>query len=243
MFPIPRGRPLKVTPVRAEARTVSQPVVHSNTRRSPRSCDFASPGVGDLVDVSTWPDWGCGACRGGNAAGSGVSPVADSSRAMARFVFGLLVVIVAFAQATILPALVPMDVLPDVTLVLLLLWSALRGVPEGALWVFGVGLLLDLLALDRLGTNGLALLVVALMAGLARRRFFHSGLVFPIVLALAATIGHALVLLLLRGIANVGPIGINQGVILLHALLNALLVPPLYPVAARMDRWLLEAKA
>ena len=171
------------------------------------------------------------------------SPVVGGSRTMARFLFGLLVVTAAFAQATILPALVPMDVLPDVTLVLLLIWSALRGVPEGALWVFGVGLLLDLLALDRLGTNGLALLVVALVAGLARRRFFHSGLVFPIVLAIAATIGHSLVLLVLRGVAGAGPIGINPGVILLHALLNALLVPPLYPVAARMDRWLLEAKA
>ena len=162
---------------------------------------------------------------------------------MARFVFGLLIVTAAFAQATILPALVPMDVLPDVTLVLLFIWSALRGVPEGALWVFGVGLLLDLLALDRLGTNGLALLVVALMAGLARHRLFHSGLVFPILLAIAATIGHGLLLLLLRGISSAGPVGITPGVILLHALLNALLVPPLYPIARSMDRWLLEAKA
>ncbi len=163
---------------------------------------------------------------------------------LARPFFALLLVAAALAQATILPALGPLAVLPNPTLVLLLVWSALRGVGEGLLWVFVAGLLLDVLAMDSLGANGLALLVVAILAGPARRRFFHSGMVFPLLLALLATIVHALVLVTLRAAADGGsmlPVGAVAKSIVLQALLNALLVPPLYLVAAWVDRWAPES--
>lgn len=162
---------------------------------------------------------------------------------MARFVFALLLVVAALGQATILPALGPVGVVPNLVLVLLLVWSAIRGVVEGLLWVFAVGLLLDLLALDAVGTNGLALLVVALAAGPARRRFFHSGMVFPLLLAILTTVGHALALTLLRAAGDgwaMPPAAAVARLALLQALLNALLVPLLYVVAGRMNRWGVE---
>lgn len=162
---------------------------------------------------------------------------------MARFVFALLLVVAALAQATILPALGPVGVVPNLVLVLLLVWSALRGVVEGLLWVFAAGVLLDLLALDAVGTNGLALLVVALAAGPARRRFFHSRMVFPLLLAMLTTIGHALALTLLRAADDgwgMPPAAAVARLALLQALLNALLVPLLYVVAGRMNRWGVE---
>jgi rod shape-determining protein MreD len=162
---------------------------------------------------------------------------------MARIVFALLVVNVAFAQATLLPAAGLSEVLPNPVLVLLLLWAALRGVVEGMAWVFGVGLLLDALALNALGTAGLALLPVALLAGPARRRFFHSGMVLPLALVVVATLAHALLLSLLRSVGH-PEVALAPGAVLrvgfLQALLNALLVPPLYLVASRMDRWVTE---
>ena len=162
---------------------------------------------------------------------------------MARLLFALLLVTAAFAQATVLPELRLLGILPNLVLVLLLVWSALRGVAEGLLWVFGTGLLLDLLAMDAFGTNGLALLAVAVLAGPARHRFFHSGMVFPIVLAIVATVAHALILSILRGAGDGGtalPAGAVFRLAFLQALLNALLVPPLYLVAGWMDRWVLE---
>jgi rod shape-determining protein MreD len=162
---------------------------------------------------------------------------------MARALFALLLVTAALAQATILPALGPIAVLPNLVLVLLLVWSALRGVAEGLAWVFTVGVLMDLLALDPLGCNGLALLPVALLAGPARRRFFHSGMVFPLLLAMLATVAHALVLAVLRGMDDGGallPAAAVARLTFLQALLNALLVPPLYVVAGWMDRSMLE---
>ncbi len=146
----------------------------------------------------------------------------------------------ALAQATILPAVGPTGVLPNVVLVLLLVWCALRGLGEGLLWVFGTGLLLDVLAMDALGTNGLALVVAALLAGPARRRFFHSGMIFPILLTMLATVGYAVVIMLVRGLDDSGamlPAGAILRLTFLQSLLNALLVPPLYLVAGWIDRW------
>jgi rod shape-determining protein MreD len=159
---------------------------------------------------------------------------------MARPVFAVLVLVAALVQATVLPALVPFGVMPNLVLVLLLVWVALRGVVEGLLWVLGAGLLLDALAMDALGTNGLALLPVVLAAGLARRRFFHSSMIVPLALAVVATIAHGLILTVLRGLEAgwaMPPLAAVLQLTFLQALLNAVLVPPLYLVASRINRW------
>ncbi len=161
---------------------------------------------------------------------------------MARIAFALLVVAAALLQATLIPALAPVGVAPNLVLVLLLVWAGLRGTAEGLAWVFAAGLLLDALALDRLGTNGLALLPAALAAGTVRRRFFRSGLVVPMALAAAATLAHGVVLAALRGVDG-GVSGVAGAVppfsvarlLVLQALLNAVLVPPLSLVAGWMD--------
>jgi rod shape-determining protein MreD len=156
---------------------------------------------------------------------------------MARFLFASLLAFSALSQATIMPSMHLLEVLPDVTLVLLLVWSALRGLPEGLVWAFGLGLFIDILALDPLGTNALALLGVALLGGLARKRFFQSTLVVPILLAVVATVVHALVLLLLRSGEGTGlPISSVIRLVFLQSLLNSIFVPPLYLVAGWMER-------
>lgn len=156
---------------------------------------------------------------------------------MSRGFFALLVAAAGLAQATVLPALGPVGVLPNLVLVLLLVWCAMRGTAEGLVWIFGAGVLLDLLALDPIGTNGLALLPVALLAVPARRRFFQSGMLVPLVLAMVATVVHALALTALRGVGDgvAAPPGAVARLVVLQALLNALLVPPLYLVAGWMN--------
>ena len=162
---------------------------------------------------------------------------------IARISFALLVIVAALAQATILPILLPAGLVPNLVLVALLVWAAWRGVAEGLVWVLGAGLLLDSVSLDRLGTNGLALLPVALTAGLARHRLFRSGLVFPIMLTALATIAHGVILAVLRGFeggfttppAELVVAGLPRTLIL-QALLNAVLVPPLYLVTGWMSR-------
>lgn len=157
---------------------------------------------------------------------------------MARIVFALLIFASALVQATILPELNPLQVQPNLVLVLLLIWTAQHGMGEGMLWAATVGFLLDLLAMDTLGTNGLALLVVVLLGGAARRRFFHSGPMLPMVLTLVAAFVSPFLVLLLRevvGAASLSP-ALAVRLIVPQALLAMMLVPPLYFVNILLER-------
>lgn len=157
---------------------------------------------------------------------------------MTRPVFGLLLVMAALLQTALLPRWQFLAVTPGLVVVFLLAWAAYRGVPEALAWVFVAGFLLDILGLDRLGVNALALLPVALLGGLSRGRFFHSALVFPIVLSIAATFVYVGALLTLRSLVGEGgdPAQMVGRVTLLQALLNAPLVPPIYGMVSWLQR-------
>jgi rod shape-determining protein MreD len=157
---------------------------------------------------------------------------------MTRPVFGLLLVVAAVLQTALLPRWQLLAVTPGLVVVLILAWSAYRGLPEALIWVFAAGLLLDILGLDRLGANALALLPVAMLGGLSRGRYFHSALVFPMVLAVIATFVYVGALLGLRGILGEGgdPGQVFGRVTLLQSLLNAMLVPPIFGLLGWLQR-------
>jgi len=152
---------------------------------------------------------------------------------MARILFGLLVVVAAFVQATILPRVNPLAVSPDLVLVLLFLWATRHGVRESLLWIFFTGLLLDVLTLDPFGTNGLALVIIVLLAGPARHRLFHSSIVVPVLLLVVVTIVHGLVLTLLRGTLPDASILVPT---VIQAGMHALLAPIVHIITSRIDR-------
>lgn len=157
---------------------------------------------------------------------------------MARPVFAALLIVAALLQTALLPRWQILAVTPGLVVVLILGWSAYRGLPEALAWVLAAGLLLDILGLDTLGANAMALLPVAVLGGLARGRFFHSALVFPMVLAMAATFAYVAVLLGLRGLLGEGS-GAAQvlgAMTLLQALMNAVLVPPIFGFLGWLQR-------
>ena len=157
---------------------------------------------------------------------------------MARPIFALLLLVAALLQTALLPRWQMLAVTPGLVLVLIMAWSAYRGVPEALAWVLLAGLLLDVLGLDRLGINALALLPVVLIGASTRGRFFNSALVFPMVLAMVATFLYVGTLLLLRQLAGEGgdPGQMLGRVTILQALLNALLVPPVFGLLGWLQR-------
>ena len=163
-----------------------------------------------------------------------------------RTIFAIVLASATLAQATLLPMASGIGFTPDLTLVLLLLWSAVREPREGLVWAFATGLLLDLLVLAPLGSNALTLLPVVVVGWFSRSRFFQSGLFFPLVMALVATIGHDLMLLALAPLF--GGSGSALGALrlsVLGALLNMVIVPPCYVLIQLLDRWIgrIEAHA
>ncbi len=140
---------------------------------------------------------------------------------MARLIFGVVLFTMVFAQATILPAINPFTVSPDLVLLLLFAASMYMGLREGLMWLFVAGIITDVLAMDPLGANGIALLPAVLLVGPARQPIFRANILIPIGLMLVATVAHALLLCLIRGVSPDLTIG-------LQVLQHAIVFPFLY---------------
>jgi rod shape-determining protein MreD len=146
-------------------------------------------------------------------------------------------IVFAFLQATVFPSASFVSVMPDITMVIVLIWTAVRGVREGLVWAFAIGVLLDTLALDPLGANALALLPAVMLGALGGQRFFHSGLIVPVVSAVIATLLHATLLLLVRSAGGESLAFEAVGrVVFFQAILNAIVVPPIYLFASFAQR-------
>ena len=158
---------------------------------------------------------------------------------MPRVIFAVFLVLLALVQTAVLPAAQPFGIIPDLVLVALLLWSATREPREGLLWAFGIGIFLDLLTLAPLGSTALGLLPVVAIGWLSRSRFFQSGLLFPLMMAMVATLARLAVVVLLTPLigGHVSLLGVAR-LGILGALLNSLMVPPLYLMVQLLARWI-----
>ena len=158
---------------------------------------------------------------------------------MPRIVFAIFLALMALLQTTVLPMGRFIGITPDLVLVSLLLWSANREPREGLVWAFGIGIFLDLLTLSPIGSTSLALLPVAVTGWLSRTRFFQSGLLFPLLMTMVATLAHSLALLLLAPLTgnHLNLITVAR-LAMLGALLNAVVVPPLYLIVQLLERWI-----
>jgi len=155
-----------------------------------------------------------------------------------RFLFALLLVGTATIQVTLLPRLNPLQVSPDLVLGLILVSSSLSGVVIGMGWAALAGLTMDLLTLEPLGSHGLALLLVAIIGGLARRRLLRSDLLLPMGLVILATLASQSVSAALQWVFGARPpLDLVVRVALLTALLNVTAVPLVYATMVVLDRF------
>src|SRR3954465_14610638 len=79
---------------------------------------------------------------------------------IARVVLAALILLVALTQGPVIQALFPLDVTPNIVLVLVVLWAGYHDMREGVAWAFFAGLFLDLLLFDPLGSHALAMMAV-----------------------------------------------------------------------------------
>lgn len=151
----------------------------------------------------------------------------------------MFLIVLAMLQATLLPVLGPLGIMPNLVLVAILLWSATRDPREGLLWAFGIGMFLGLLTLTPLGIDALGLTPVVVVGWFSYSRFFRSGPVFPLLMTFVASLASDLVLAFaapLYGgtISLAGPLRVG----LVGALLNTIAVPPLYGIVYLLDTWI-----
>jgi rod shape-determining protein MreD len=156
---------------------------------------------------------------------------------MPRIIFAILLMVLALLQTTVPPGL--LVIIPDLLLVSLLLWSSVREPSEGLIWTFGIGLFLDLLTMSPFGSAALVLLPVTIVGWFSRSRYFQSGVLFPMLMAMVATFAHGMAQTVLAPLlgGHVNLVALVQ-LSTLGALLNSLMVPPLYLIVQTLQRWM-----
>lgn len=140
---------------------------------------------------------------------------------MTRILFALVLFSVVFAQATFLPRMNPYPVTPDLALVILFFWMTRRSLRESLAWIFAVGVVVDVLAMDPLGLHALAMLPLAALAYPMKMRPWQFHVFSAMALVLLGSILHGTLLSIMR----VQGITLDIGI---QAVLQTLLVPLVY---------------
>ncbi len=121
---------------------------------------------------------------------------------IARVLFALLLLIVALGQGPIIQSLFPLDVTPNLVLVLIVLWAGYHGLREGLTWAFAAGVLLDLLLFAPLGAHALALMAVVLAIEPVRQIAFGDNHAWALVAVFVAALLSDVVFLIVTNAAG-----------------------------------------
>ncbi len=155
-------------------------------------------------------------------------------------------VLVALAEATVLPYARLGGVQPDLTLLVVGGWSLRRGVEEGAAWAFVAGIILDLLSAGPHTALILALLTVSLILGIdpstgvgrmRTRPFGGNPLALILAVVLATGAFHAVLLVAMELAGRPGDwLDAVSRVVLPRMVVNLILMPLVYGALGWLDR-------
>jgi rod shape-determining protein MreD len=148
-----------------------------------------------------------------------------------RIAVGLLAVALAvLAQVSVLPAFSIFGVAPNLVLVVLVAWIAVRGRREALLLIPAAGFFQGLLDSQPVGLAMLALAPLILLVDVPELRLVESSLVPAIAIAAAGTLAYEAVLLLTLAVTGepVDWLASTLDVLVPAAIANALLLLPVY---------------
>ncbi|MHB8648134.1 MAG: rod shape-determining protein MreD [Thermomicrobiales bacterium] len=121
---------------------------------------------------------------------------------IARALFAVLLLLFALGQGPIIQALFPLDVTPNLVLVLVTLWAGYHGLREGMAWAFFAGMLLDVLLFSPLGAHALAFMAVVLAIEPVRHIAFGENHALALVAVFVAALVSDVVFLLVTNAAG-----------------------------------------
>ncbi|MGB6607356.1 MAG: rod shape-determining protein MreD [Atribacterota bacterium] len=111
-----------------------------------------------------------------------------------------IIVVVLLIQLTLINSITILGLKPDLILVVVVIFSLLKGEKEGTISGFASGLLQDIFSTGLLGINALVKTVIGFTCGILREKIFHEHILFliPVITFIASFIQSILIFFLLR---------------------------------------------
>lgn len=154
------------------------------------------------------------------------------------YLSALALILAAVLQVTVLPLLTGSSLNVDLVLLLVLAWGIIRGVQEGLLWGLMGGLILDVVSAAPFGTTMAVLATIGVLGGIRGIPLLRGSVLAPMIAAGAATVVYDGLLMALWALFGREWRWLDafHGVILPAALLNALVMAPIYWLLDRLQR-------
>ena len=113
---------------------------------------------------------------------------------------GAIIVVALLIQLTLINSITILGLKPDLILVVVVIFSLLKGEKEGTISGFASGLLQDIFSTGLLGINALVKTVICFTCGILRKKIFHEHILFliPVITFIASFIQSILIFFLLR---------------------------------------------
>jgi rod shape-determining protein MreD len=148
-----------------------------------------------------------------------------------------LLPILALLQATLGARVEIGGVLPGLVLLAVVNWGILRGMDQGMMWAFFGGLLLDVFSGWPLGTNTVALVIVASLVSLGEGTFIRTHAILPLATVFAATVLYYLIVFFVLESTQhpVDWLAGMRSIVLPTAAYNAILNVAAFPLIRRLE--------
>lgn len=130
---------------------------------------------------------------------------------MSRPLLFVLLFALALLQFTIFPRFAPFGVAPNIVLLVLFFRFTRCSLQEALVWTFIIGMILDLIGMDRFGIHALAMVPMVMAAQPLRARPWIINPLTTLVLFGAAALFHNLFLSVMRGGVGLGDVAIQTG--------------------------------
>jgi len=158
---------------------------------------------------------------------------------------GAIIVVALVIQLTLINSVTILGIKPDLILIVVVVFSLLKGTKEGTISGFASGLLQDIFSISLLGINALAKTVIGFTCGILKEKIFYEHILFliPVITFIASFMQSILIFLLLRAFG----IGYNltwslKQVALPEALYSSLLSPFIFLVINKLFQTIKEQK-
>jgi rod shape-determining protein MreD len=149
---------------------------------------------------------------------------------MRYVIAAVLVLLVAVVQTSVIPTFRVLGVHANLMLVLLLSWAMVRGLEEAMVVVPMGGLALGLMDGQLLGAAMLALIPLVLLTEIREARIIQGDFLLAVLLILLSTLAYEVIILVILRVTGetVQWWGTLSRVVVPAAIVNAVLVPPVY---------------
>lgn len=147
---------------------------------------------------------------------------------MSRLLLFVLLLMLALLQFTVFPRFAPFGAAPNILLLVLFFRFTRCSVQEALIWTFTFGIILDILAMDRLGAHALASIPMVMAAQPLRQRRWLINPVSSTILFTAAALFHNLFLSIMRGGVSLADVAIQTGMQLIVAPIGYLVYRRMY---------------